>query len=347
MILVIAALLGALGCGAGLVLDPRTLLASYLAAAVAVSSVPLGALGVLMIAYLVRARWTGDLYAPLAAAALTLPLAGLLFLPVLIGMATLYPWVSEPAHGNPFQSYFLVPWFFGLRAVAYFVVCSVLAAWVVRSYNNDLAMKRSASAGLIVYALVVSIAGIDWLESITPDFHSSIYGLLFLVFVILSGYAFGMLSVLAAKHHRAPLSAYAGILLSTLLLWTYNHAMQYIIIWAGNLPDEMAWYVERLRGGWGIALWGLYVFQFILPFFALLSRRVREHRNPLLVLAAATLALRFLEAIVLVIPAVPIQPWLLLLDLPAAIVLTSALWLMALAAPLPRLLRLAGAAPPK
>jgi hypothetical protein len=69
MMLVIAALLGALGCGAGLVLDPRTVLVSYLSAAVAVTSIPLGALGVLMIAYLVRARWTSDLYGPLAAAA--------------------------------------------------------------------------------------------------------------------------------------------------------------------------------------------------------------------------------------------------------------------------------------
>ena len=64
-------------------------------------------------------------------------------------------------------------------------------------------------------------------------------------------------------------------LLSVLLLWAYLHAMQYIIIWTGNIPDEVVWYLERLRGGWGVALWALFICQFIVPFFVLLSERLR------------------------------------------------------------------------
>jgi hypothetical protein len=134
--------------------------------------------------------------------------------------------------------------------------------------------------------------------------------------------------------------------LATLLMWIYNHAMQYIIIWSGDIPDEVVWYLKRLDGGWSFALWALYIFQFIVPFFALLSERVRERREPLLFLAATTLALRFLEAIVLIVPATRIRPWALLLDLPAAILLTVSLWWLAWrvpALPLPKAVRLVAA----
>jgi hypothetical protein len=328
------AVIGALGAAGGLAIDARTMLACYLAAAVALVSIPLGALGVMMISYLVRGLWTSDLHAPLSRAALTLPLAGFLFIPVLIGLPWLYPWAGGGVFSGAFQSGYLQPWFFIVRTIAYFTIWSVMAVWAARSYGNDAAMKRSASGGLIVFALTVSWAGIDWIESVEPHFHSSIYGLLFLTFVILSGFAFGMIAVLALGYpQRARLDVYGGILLATLLLWVYNHAMQYIVIWSGDIPDEVTWYLERLAGGWGVALWALYIFQFIVPFFILLPERLRGGRAPLTVLAGGTLALRFLEAIVLIVPAVDIKPWALLLDIPAAILLTVSLWWLAWRAP--------------
>jgi hypothetical protein len=113
-------------------------------------------------------------------------------------------------------------------------------------------------------------------------------------------------------------AAYAGTFLSVLLLWAYLHAMQYIIIWAGNIPDEIVWYLKRLDGGWGVALWLLFIGQFIVPFFVLLSERARSSTVVLLWLGSATLVLRYLEAVVLIVP--PLDPFApaLLLDLPAA-----------------------------
>jgi hypothetical protein len=112
-------------------------------------------------------------------------------------------------------------------------------------------------------------------------------------------------------------TAYAATFLSVLLLWAYLHAMQYIIIWAGNIPDEIVWYLERLQNGWGVALWALYIGQFIVPFFVLLSERARGSTAVLPWLGVATLALRFLEAIVLILPPLHPSAWALL-DLPAA-----------------------------
>jgi hypothetical protein len=105
--------------------------------------------------------------------------------------------------------------------------------------------------------------------------------------------------------------------------------MQYLIIWAGNIPDEVIWYLTRLQGGWSYALWGLFVMQFGLPFFALLSERVRGSTSALLWLAAATLALRMLEAAVLILPPLHVGRLALLFDLPAGLLAVGASWWLA------------------
>jgi hypothetical protein len=253
-----------------------------------------------------------------------------LFIPVIVGLGWIYPWAMDAGTLPAFKAVYLAPWFFILRAAIYFAIWTALAIWAARAYGNDAAMVRAASAGLIVWALTVSWAGIDWLESVEPDFHSSIYGLLAISFDLLAAFAFGLVAVLAFKGtHRMSNSSYAAVLLSTLLLWAYLHAMQYIIIWAGNIPDEVIWYLVRLKAGWADVLWLLFIGQFILPFFALLSARVRSSTAALLWLAGATLVLRYVEAVVLILPPLNVASAALLLDIPAAMLVIGATWLLA------------------
>jgi hypothetical protein len=245
-------------------------------------------------------------------------------------MAHLYPWVSDTVHLPPFKAAYLTPWFFVLRTIFYFATWIALAMWASRAYGDDTAMKRSAAVGLIVWTLTTSWAGIDWLESLEPKFHSSIYGLLVIAFQLLAGLSFAIVALLLEKRTRKMANAaYAGTLLSVLLLWAYLHAMQYIIIWAGNIPEETIWYLARLKGGWAFALWVLFILQFVVPFFALLSERVRSSTNALLCLAAGTLALRYLESVILILPPLHLRIAALWLDLPAAILMTGAVWLFA------------------
>jgi hypothetical protein len=327
---VVCAVIGFAGLGAGFAIDPRTAFASYLVAWTVVCAIPVGALAVLFTAYLVRAGWTHDLRGLLSTAALTLPAVAILFIPVLIGMAHVYPWVSDPAHLPPFKAAYLRPWFFTSRTILYFAVWTALAVWGALAYGDDAAMKRAASVGLIVWALTSSWAGVDWLESLEPGFHSSIYGLLMISFQLLAGLGFAIAALLLLSRTRQMSNAaYAGTLLSVLLLWAYLHAMQYIIIWAGNIPDEVVWYLERLKGAWGFALWALFIFQFILPFFALLSERVRNSSNALLWLAVATVALRYLEAAIFILPPLDLVGVALWLDIPASVLATAAVWLLA------------------
>lgn len=329
-ITIAAALLGITGLAVGLWIDAKTAFASYLVAWTAISSVPIGALAVLFTSYLVRAGWTHDLRGLLSGAALTIPVVAILFIPIVIGMSHIYPWVADPSQLPPFKAAYLIPWFFVLRAVFYFAVFAALAVWGALAYGDETAMKRCASAGLIVWALVASWAGIDWLESVEPRFHSSIYGLLVISFNLLAGFSFAVAALLVTRATRQMSNAaYSGTFLSVLLLWAYLQAMQYIIIWAGNIPEEVLWYLDRLKGGWGFALWALFIFQFIIPFLALLSERVRGSTNALLLLAVATLFLRFLEAAVLILPPLVPVKVALWLDLPAAILVCGAIWLFA------------------
>jgi hypothetical protein len=289
----------------GLVIDRRSTLAAYLVVWVAIGAIPLGALGILMTSYLVRRAWTEGLHAILAAATSALPMVTVLLLPVLIGMRELYPAASDERVLPAFKAAYLAPGFFVLRTAIYFVVLWLLALWQRSTWNNSERMIRSASAGLIIYALLVSFAGIDWIESLEPEFHSSIYGLLYLCFTLLNGVAFGIGMGLVSGRRIGATRGYSALLLSMILLWAYLHAMQYIVIWAGNIPDEAVWYLKRSSDGWQFVLAFVALGQFVFPFLALLSARVRSDPSWLLALCGLTLMMRVWEASILILPSVP------------------------------------------
>lgn len=330
-IAVAVAVVGALACVAGFMIEPAALMLGWLAAVFTLTAIAAGAMAVLMFTYVVRGEWTDGLHRPLTAAALTLPVAAFLLVPVLLGMSVLYPWATH-AVGEPgaFKDVWLSPWFFMLRTIVYFAVWTALAVWLRAAWRRPPQMMASACAGLILYAVTASFAGIDWLESLTPEFHSSVYGLMVLTFQLLAGFAFALL--IALRRPGAPTGNYGAILLSVLMLWAYNQAMQYIIVWAGNIPEEVTWYVSREHGVWGALFWLMIVVQFILPFFALLSSRVRNGRGALLTMAGVTLVMRFVETVVLTMPDRGEGLRGLWLAAPAAILLAGALWWLAFAA---------------
>lgn len=282
--------------------DPQTALAAYLVGWITIAAIPIGALTILPMTYLIRRAWTDDLHRILTASTAALPLCGLLFVPVLFGQSLLYP-VAAGIDVPPFKTAYLAPWVFASRAIGYFVIWSLLAAWLAHAWGNLASMTRAASITLVVTSLTVSLAGIDWLESLGADFHSSIYGLLFISFTLMASLAFvlglGLLSPQPIIHSTR---GCGGLLLGTLLLWAYLHAMQYIVIWAGNIPDEVVWYLDRTQGGWQYLILLLALGQFVGPFLLLLSARVRRDRRWLMALCAATLALRPVEAAVLALP---------------------------------------------
>ena len=314
----------------GAIVDGRSALAAYLVAWVALSAIPIGALGVLMVSYVVRRDWTESLHPILTAATATIPIVGILFVPILIFIAQIYPAASDPTSLPAFRAIYLAPWFFATRTVIYVAIWSLLGWWLRAAWPDRERMLRAASFGLIFYALTVSLAGVDWLESLEPDFHSSIYGLLYLCFAMLDGVAFAIAVGLLLQRPLAGIGGYGALLLSTILLWGYLHAMQYIVIWSGNIPDEVVWYIKRSVHGWQAVLAVLAFGQFVFPFFALLNSRVRQDRRWLLGLCVLTLVMRGIESAVLILPAVPDLAMLpTVLMLAPALVLVGCLMLAA------------------
>lgn len=234
----------------------------------------------------------------------------LLFAPVLAGLRWLYPWASawSPDVARPA---FLAAWlsvpFFLTRLLLYAL------AWWRLARAASLAGKGRAAASLLVHGVVSSLAGVDLVMSLMPGWASTAFGLVVLSNQALGGAALSVLLATRFMPHRwssgsvpaTPVWRDLGnLLLMWSMSWAYLAFMQFLIIWAENLPHEIAWFVPRLQTGWrGVAL-ALVALQLVLPFVALLFRAVKDRPARLAAVAALLLAASALETAWTVLPSV-------------------------------------------
>ena len=345
----LAAGLGVVGfliCLAGGAVDLPQLYRSYLVAWLFWLSVTLGCWAWMLIYNLTGGGWGRATHAIMRAAAAPLPLLALLFLPLVTNLEVLYPWArpgevaSDPLLQHK-QPYLNVPFFLG-RTAGYFLVWLVMA-WLVRLCEGQFLLqggedrarrlRRTSAIGLLLYATTITFASIDWCMSLEPHWYSAIYGILFMIGQGLTGLAF-MVSIATCLPQRTTEPQVAAhridlgkLLLAFTMLWAYVSFSQYLIIWYGNIPEEVVWYERRLEHGWQWFALSLVVLQFALPFFLLLSRDAKEQRQKLAKVALLLLAMRWVELVWLIEPAFERSgmyvPWL---DLAAAAAL-GGLWL--------------------
>jgi hypothetical protein len=142
-------------------------------------------------------------------------------------------------------------------------------------------MQMLSGGGLLAYGLTITFASFDWLMSLEPHWFSTIYGVLILGGQGLSALAF-LIIVLVWLSRRPPLDRIVAashfhdlgnLMLAFVMLWAYFSFSQYLIIWSGNLPAEIGWYLHRLQTGWRAVGLALILFHFAAPFVVLLSRR--------------------------------------------------------------------------
>lgn len=307
--------------GALLDRDLGPVLRSYLVAWTFCLGIALGCLAVVMLQYLTGGAWGLVLRRTLESGSRTLPLLAVLFVPVLLGLPRVYEWVTsrDPALAQK-QAYYLNVPFFLARAAGYFAiwlaVMAVLNRWSrrqdERAAGEDMARRfRLLSApGLVLYGLTVSFAAIDWVMSLEPRWASSIYGVLFGAGQLLSAFAFTV-AVVILLADRPPLAGVlssnhlrdlGGLLLAFVMVWAYLAFSQFLLIWSGNLPEEVPWYLRRLRGGWQWVGAALVLFHFALPFLLLLSADLKRSRRPLLAVAGLVLVMRFVDLFWLIVP---------------------------------------------
>jgi hypothetical protein len=321
---------------------------SYLMGYMLCLGTTLGCLALGMLHQLSGGAWGVVLRRPIGAAARVLPLLTLLFLPILFGMKHLYIWthpetvaVDEVLRHK--QPYLNVP-FFVVRAAIYFLVWNgisyFLNEWSLeqdRTGDPAIArrMQRLSAGGLVAYGLTITFASFDWLMSISPHWYSTIYGVLIIGGQGLSGMAF-LIVAITWLGRRPPLNAIimpdhfhdaGNLTLAFVMLWAYFAFSQYLIIWAGNLPQEISWYQHRLQTGWRAIGVLLVLFHFAVPFLILLSRRVKRESTVLARLAVGILVMRLVDLFWLIAPDFHRQgvsvSWLDIL-LPASL---AAIWL--------------------
>ncbi|HXN21180.1 MAG TPA: hypothetical protein VOA41_00380 [Candidatus Dormibacteraeota bacterium] len=310
MIVGVIALVLTLG---GALMNPAQFFRSYLVGYLFALGFALGSLGLLMLQHLSGGHWGIVIRRPLESATRTLPLLAILFLPLTLGLRKIYIWTGPMERPlSRFQmSYLTIPGFL-TRAAIY------LAIWLVlMMYMNSWSSQQDDSAdpglrrklqllsgpGMILYVFTMTLAAVDWVMSISPHWYSTIYGFLFVGGQVVSAMAL-MIAVAALLARSAPMSGIlqprhlhdlGKLLLAFVMLWAYFAFSQLLIIWAGNLPEEIPFYLKRLRGGWGALAVLILLFHFVLPFFLLLSRDLKRSASILPRLAIAIVLMRLLD----------------------------------------------------
>ena len=275
-----------------------------------------GGLALLMVQYCTGGKWGLLLRRPLEAMSRTLPLVFLYWVVIALSLKKLYLWAAvddvsaalkfgwineAQAHAIEFKRPMLNPTAFIVTGLVCFAIWGYYT-WRLNSWGleRDAAspattpewikrFENISGPGIIVYAVTMSAAVIYWVMSLDPTWYSSVYGLLFLV-----GQAYGVLAlsiivVIAlskaepfktilrqTEQHDLGKFTFAFVMLNIYLAFS-----QFLIIWSGNLPEEIPWYLDRFKGGWGVIVTLDFLFHWLIPFTLLLSRDLKRNKKRL------------------------------------------------------------------
>jgi len=306
---------------AGAFVRPDEFFRGYLLGFMAWLGVTLGSMAILMIRHLTGGGWGMVIRRILGAAMRCIPLMALLFIPILFGLPRLYVWARPldsitdkhlQEHLRDLTKSYLTVHGFVIRAAVYFAIWNalsfLLSKWS-RQQNqpplrdNSGRFKALSGPGLILYAFTISFAVIDWVMSIDPSWISTIYGLIFLIGELLSAMCFAVVVERILFNYK-PMSEllrpdfvhdHGKWMLTFVMVWAYFSFSQWLIIWAGNLPEEITWYLKRANGGWEYLWLSLALFHFVVPFVLLLSRPFKRDVRRLAWLAVWLMVMRYLD----------------------------------------------------
>jgi hypothetical protein len=308
----------------GFLVSPSQFFRSYLWAFLFWFGIALGCLPLLMLYHLVGGAWGFTIRRIIESGTRTLPVLAVLFVPILFGIPYLYEWshhdkVVQTEALRLKQPYLNTP-FWIVRAIFYFAVWFFYTYRLNRmSRRQDEApdatlpgrLQRVSGPGLAVYGLTITFASFDWAMSLEPQWYSTIYGMLWIVSQALSGLAFAV-AILALLSNTEPISRLSlpdslldlgNLLLAFVMLWAYLSFSQLLIIWSGNLPEEIHWYLSRLRNGWQWVAGALILFHFFVPFFLLLARFKKRHVRSIATIALLILIMRVVDTYWIITPA--------------------------------------------
>jgi hypothetical protein len=305
--------------------NPAVFFRGYLVSYMAWLGVALGSMAIVMVRHMTGGGWGTVIRRILGASMRTMPLMILLFIPYAIfAVPKIYPWampldsIANPAIREHLEKHkfvqadYLNYKGFVIRAIVYFAIWFLLQYLLSKfSFEHNKPpfadtsnrFKMVSAPGIILYALTLSFAVIDWVMSLDPTWISTIYGLIFLAGELISALAFAIV-IERILFNYEPMRTllkpnyvhdHGNFMLAFTMVWAYFSFSQWLIMWAGNLPDEITWYFRRLHGGWEYVGLFLVIFHFFVPFFMLLSRRLKRDVTRLVWIASWMLVAHYVD----------------------------------------------------
>jgi hypothetical protein len=170
--------------------------------------------------------------------------------------------------------------------------------------------ENLSGPGILVYVILLTAAAIVWIQSLDVTWYSSIWGLQFLVAQGYAVLALGILSLVllsryepmktllrATEQHDLGKFAFAFVMLNIYLCFA-----EFLIIWSGNLPDEIPWYLNRIHGGWWTICTLDFVCHWLIPFCLLLSRDLKRNKRKMIWIACFMIFARLVDMFWLIEP---------------------------------------------
>lgn len=322
----ISLIVGVVASVVGAFVDPTRFFFSYLTAWTFFVTIALGALLLLMIGHAVRARWFAVLRRTTEIPTATVPLFLLLMVPIFFGLPELYPWAGPWDRFDEATRRVLehrASWtnqpFFIVRSLIWLGICSAFAVYLVRgSLRLDRGLDERlrdrlrfvSSGGLVVVGFVLTFASIDWVMSLDPTWFSTVFGVYFfaggfaavLALVTVMAVAFSSRGLLPEQSSLERQSAMGRMLFAFVIFWAYQGFSQLLIIWIGNIPGEVGFYINRSGRSWGWVSFVLVMAHFLVPFLLLLSRDVKRRPAVLAAISWWVLAAHYIDIYWLVMP---------------------------------------------
>ncbi len=288
--------------------------------------VTLGLGGALFIALtnVCGARWSVAFRCVPEAMTGLLPLSGAMLLVALIAHLPQYAWHHHGAGDAGtfwFKELWLEPKFFAARAVTFVLLWLGFSRVLVnrsRRQDDDVHHAAPRVGGissvlfLAVFAVSISLAGVDWVMALEPMWFSTMWGVYQFSGLILGTLAAMIVACILLRRH-GPL---AGVFredhlhdLSKLLLgfscfWMYIWFSQYMLIWYSNIPEETSYFIRRTHGPWGPVVLADIVLNWVIPFFVLLPRPCKRSESVMLKIAVVVLLGRWVDLYIMIFPAV-------------------------------------------
>lgn len=249
----------------------------------------------------------------------------ILFIPIFFGMQYLFSWThwtSQQIASSkvlPYKAPYLNYRFYIIRYIIYFGIWSLFG---VRLYKNSIKMdetgdwgiqtllRKTSGPGLFLFIITGAFASFDWLMEVDPHWYSTIFGMYFLsmsfqaffammILILLYLRKRGILANSINKKHFRDLSTF---LLAFTVFYAYIAFSQYLLIYYGNIPEEVAWFNLHLNGSWVYLGWALVFGRFAIPFVVLLSERAKTNLKVLKYTSILILFMQFVELYWLIMP---------------------------------------------